>query len=105
MMMRIDNGWSVDPVDRYDPLFRTPTNPPAPWFKDLQAIMSQNDLRRQIHAGNVNTADALRTIVRQYMRDRDLRLGGFFGWRTVNITRHRFQLYLRWCDQNNEFVQ
>jgi hypothetical protein len=95
ILIRIDNGWSIDHGGRYGELFKTP----LPWFKDLRDTILRSDVRKLIEETSVRTEGGLFQLLEPFFATG---LRGFFGWRKVVVTRHRFHLFLRWWGQKGE---
>jgi len=100
ILQRIDNGWKYDKKARYSHIFKTP----EPYFKDLRAIMLSDDVANVLERAHAPTygltQDNFYDSIQPF-----LEVKGFFGFRKVIITRHRFHLFLRWCDQNGDLFE
>jgi hypothetical protein len=64
--------------------------------------MLREDVKRLIEEEPIMTEGRLFELLLPFF---ETGLRGFFGWRKVIVTRHRFHLFLRWCDQNGEYVR
>jgi hypothetical protein len=99
LLLRIDNGWDMPTLcSRFDPLITNPT----PWFKDIQEIQNGAGVQRILKDSRIVHEETLFQIFQPFFEDG---LRGFFGWRKVIVTRHRFHLWLRWSDQRRVFVE
>ena len=99
ILLRIDNGWyhPQHSLSRYNAAIVTP----APWFQNLRPLMIKAQLRAR-YGNQTVTEDILYKLLEPSF---DKYIKGFLGWRKVIMTRHRFHLFLRWCDQNGEFIR
>ncbi|CZT11208.1 uncharacterized protein RAG0_15425 [Rhynchosporium agropyri] len=97
MIRRIDNGWGLIHKDKpYDAIFDL--DKPEPYFQPLKSIIRREDvqtvLREANEAGPIGIEWSLYNVLQPY-----LQIKRVSGRPNTIITRHRFHLYLRWCDQ------
>ncbi|KAG4434344.1 hypothetical protein IFR05_010189 [Cadophora sp. M221] len=97
IIRRIDNGWGpIDVHQEYDAIFDP--NEPQTYFKALRSIIQredvQNTLREAMKDGGADTEREIYNLIEPYLKVKRLS-----GLANTIITRHRFHLYLRWCDQ------
>ncbi|KAH7370495.1 hypothetical protein BKA65DRAFT_562268 [Rhexocercosporidium sp. MPI-PUGE-AT-0058] len=97
IIRRIDNGWGpMDIHQEYDPIFDP--NKPEPYFQSIHSIIEREDVQKSLReahrAGPVDTEWELYNVLKPYLQVK--RLSALAG---AIMTRHRFHLYLRWCDQ------
>ncbi|KAL2066311.1 hypothetical protein VTL71DRAFT_2382 [Oculimacula yallundae] len=100
IIRRIDNGWGpIDIHQFYDPIFDL--DRPLPYFQSLRSIIKREDVQAVLskanESGPVNIEWAIYNVLQPYLQVKRLS-----GMANTIITRHRFHLYLRWCDQTGD---
>ncbi len=101
VLKRIDNGWKFDPATRY---VHTVIKPES-YFAKLGEILNTDEAKDSVdQANSVNTVETEEDLFTALEPILEVE-GGMFGFGKVIITRHRFHLFLRWCDQQGELLQ
>lgn len=100
MVRRIDNGWNIDVATPYPHIFTVPEL----YFAQLETIV-QSDEAKALVAGAKFTNLIENEIQLYDVLAPIMQVRGFFGIGNITITRHRFHLFLRWCDQNQNILR
>ncbi|KAJ5042245.1 uncharacterized protein L3040_004799 [Drepanopeziza brunnea f. sp. 'multigermtubi'] len=102
LLPRIDNGWGeISLQQEYDALYKNP----EPYFAQIRSLMNQPDVKAALQKANsfapIKYESGLYDVLAPF-----LFLGSSWPWGgKVAVTRHRFHLFLRWCDQARDQLE
>ena len=91
ILFRIDNGWDSPRYTRYDPVIKNP----APWFKHPRSLTRNPKVIVSLKAERYGDKKVLREEMLYEMLEPYFEgyVRGFWGWRKVVVTRHRWHLF------------